>query len=140
MNIYAVMSNIYNKYNSYLSWENTYPYNYIELSSKKVWYKSGSVDIPRKIWLAGLITKVLSITLLHPFMPITISTVCPFTVWGEEESSKERGAVKERGGEMTLLIALALPQASVMPIQHFRANLIEHKQEENVTVVGKQMR
>lgn len=41
---------------------------------------------------------------------------------------------------MTLLIALALPQASVMPIQHFVANLIEQAQEEVVAVVGKQMR
>lgn len=48
--------------------------------------------------------------------------------------------MKEREGEMTLLIALALPQASEMPIQHFLANLIEHKQEEDVTAVGKQMR
>lgn len=37
--------------------------------------------------------------------------------------------MEEREGEMTLLIALALPQASVMPIQHFLANLIEHKRE-----------
>lgn len=48
--------------------------------------------------------------------------------------------MKEREGEITLLITLALLQASVMPIQHFLANLIEHKQEESVTVVGKQMR
>lgn len=41
---------------------------------------------------------------------------------------------------MTLFIALALLRASVMPIQHFVANLIEHKQEKVVAVVGKQMR
>lgn len=40
---------------------------------------------------------------------------------------------------MTLLIALALPQASVLPTQHFVANLIEHRQEEVAAVVGKQM-
>lgn len=41
---------------------------------------------------------------------------------------------------MTLLIALACLQPSVMPVQHFVANLIEHKREEVVVVVGKQMR
>lgn len=74
-------------------------------------------------------------------MAVAVATVGPFTVWGEEESGEEESrAVKEREGEMTLLIALALPQASEMPIQHFLANLIEHKQEEDVTAVGKQMR
>lgn len=48
--------------------------------------------------------------------------------------------MKEGEGEMTLLIALALPHASEMPMQHFLANLIERKQEEDVTAVGKQMR
>lgn len=48
--------------------------------------------------------------------------------------------MKEREGEITLLITLALPRASKMPMQHFLANLIDHKQEEDVTAVGKHMR
>lgn len=48
------------------------------------------MNIPRKIGLAGLITKVLSITLLHAFMSVAVSTVGPLTVWSNEEEEMRR--------------------------------------------------
>lgn len=88
-----------------------------------------SVNIPGKIRLAGLVTKVLSITLLYAFVPVAISTVGPLTVC-HKGKERRRGSRRQRreGREKTLLISLALQSASVMPVQHFLANLIEQKQ------------
>lgn len=86
------------------------------------------MNIPREIRLAGLVTKVFSIALLYSFVPVAISTVGPLTVC--HKGKEVRGSRRQRrvGREKALLISLAMQSASVMPIQHFLANLIEQKQ------------
>jgi len=71
------------------------------------------MNIPRKIGFAGLITKVLSITLLYALMSVSISTVGPLTVCrarGKEKRSVYRQwqeKARERGEKKMLLMCLA---------------------------------